>query len=106
MTRQYIRIWQWIDLSEIRKQLIIIGDTMGDCANCKEFGIDIRKTAECPQCHTIFKYAASRRSASYPGERFQVVKRLLELKADFQVIDYEDYQKLTGSQKAKDFFNS
>ena len=106
MTRQFLRVWQWHDIADITKHLVIIGDVAGDCASCREFGIDIKKTNECPKCHTTFKYIASRRISEHSGERFQITKRLQELKPGLVAIDYDDFQKITGSQKARDFFNT
>ena len=106
MSKQFLRAWQAFQLDEIKKHLLIIGDSVGDCSNCRELGIDIKQTAECPKCRTPFKYVASRRAATHPGERFQLPRRILELRPHLIVIDYEDYQKVTGSQKARDFFNS
>lgn len=106
MGKQLLRTWQIFELEEVVKHLVMIGDTHGDCANCREIGIDLKRTAECPQCHTVFKYAASRRAANHPGERFQVARRIQEIRPNLIVIDYEDYHKITSSQKARDFFNS
>ena len=106
MTKHCLRTWQTFDLDDVAKHLVIMGDLVGDCANCRELGINLKQTNECPKCHAVFKYIASRRSANYPGERFQLTRRLQELKPNLVVIDYEDYQKVTGSQKARDFFNT
>ena len=105
MTKQFMRKWQSFDMDDVTKHLVILGDLVGDCASCRELGIDIKQVSQCPQCHTEFKYIASRRVSNHPGERFQITKRIQELRPNWIVIDYDDYQKITGSQKARDFLS-
>lgn len=93
-----------MDIYRIKEHLIILGDVSGDCANCKEIGLDPWKAKECPHCKAQFEYIASRRSANHPGERFQIARRILEKRSDLTVIDYDDYQKTIGAQSARDFF--
>ena len=104
--KQSLRIWQMFDIQEVGQHLLILGDVVGDCANCRELGIDPWKATECPRCRTPFQFIASRRLATHPGERFQLARRILEQRPSLQMIDYEDYQKTLGSQKAKEFFRS
>ena len=63
------------------------------------------KTAAPPLCHTVFQFITSRRLATHPHERFQLARRVLGERPELQMIDYDDYQKSTGSQKAREFFN-
>lgn len=102
--RAWIRVWQEKELTEIEKHLLIVGDTLADCGQCRELGIDYRNATQCPKCGTTFSYITSRRFESNPGERFHIVKRLSETRRDLSWIDYDDYRKLTGRQKARDFF--
>lgn len=100
----WIRVWKDEHLPEIQAHLMIVGDLKGDCASCKELNLDYKTARQCPHCGTLFKYITSRRFESHPGERFQIVKRLSDLRKDLIWIDYDDYKKLTGREKAKDFF--
>ncbi|OGW79570.1 MAG: hypothetical protein A3G33_07175 [Omnitrophica bacterium RIFCSPLOWO2_12_FULL_44_17] len=102
----WIRIWAEKDLNDIQKHLLIAGDLMGDCGNCRELGISYKTAKECPKCKTPFKYVTSRRFASNPGERFRIVKHLHAARQDLTWIDYDDFKKLTGQQTARDFFSS
>jgi len=104
--QNWIRIWNQRDISEIQKHLLIVGDLMGDCANCKEIGIDYKTATECPKCKQQFKYFTSRRFETHRGERFQLIKRLHQVRNDITWIDYEDFKKITGQQKARDIFSS
>ena len=100
----WLRVWTRKNLSEIEQHLLIVGDARGDCASCREIGLDYKTVKECPQCHTMFKYVTSRRFETHPGERFGIVKRLNEARDDLVWIDYDDYKKLTGRQRAREFF--
>ena len=103
--KSWLRVWAEHDISEIEKHLLIVGDAMGDCAQCKELGLDYKTVKQCPNCKTLFSYVTSRRFESNPGERFQIVRRLCSVRGDLIWIDYDDYKKLTGRQKARDFFS-
>ena|SRR3989338_9094946 len=102
----WIRVWTTKDINEIQKHLLIVGDLMGDCAHCRELGIEYKTATKCPNCGTEFKYFTSRRFETHPSERFQIVKRVHMLRSDMLWIDYDDFKKLTGRQQAKDFFLS
>ena len=102
----WIRTWAEKDVSEIEKHLLIVGDLKADCASCRELGLDYKTVKKCPRCETAFMYVTSRRFETNPGERFQIVKRLNEIRNDLLWIDYDDYKKLTGRQRARDFFSS
>ena len=102
----WIRVWKDENLSDIGSHLMIVGDLTANCASCKELNLDYKTAKQCPQCGTAFKYVTSRRFESHPGERFQIVKRLHDVRQDLTWIDYDDYKKLTGREKAKEFFGS
>ena len=106
MGQHYLRCYRALDIEEIKKHLLIIGDLTGNCASCNALGINAYDTAVCPECGTAFKYIASRRLESHPAERFQLAKRLAEKRPDLVLIDYQDYQKVTGAKAARDFFSS
>ena len=102
---RWIRVWYEKDIAEIEQHLMMIGDLKGDCAQCRELNLDYKQVRQCPKCGTVFHYITSRRLESHPAERFQIVKRTNEIRPDLVCIDYEDYKKLTGRQKARDFFS-
>ncbi|MBI3317153.1 MAG: hypothetical protein HYZ85_04025 [Candidatus Omnitrophica bacterium] len=104
MAREYLRTFKVYDLDEVKEHLVIAGDLSGDCAKCRELGIDYLKAASCPQCGTPFKYIASRRLDSHPGERFQFARRIQEKRPDLIMIDHTDYTSAVGHKKARDFF--
>lgn len=106
MGREYLRVWQEFDVEEVEKHLLILGDLTGDCGACRELGIHYQDAKECPKCRTSFKYVASRRLETHPGERFQLASRLKARRPDLVFIDYEDYKKTIGRKKARDFFGN
>lgn len=104
MGREYLRSWSQFDIEEVERHLLILGDISGDCGSCRELGIRYQNAKECPRCKTTFKYVTSRRLETHPGERFQIVSRLKELRPELIFIDYEDYKKTMGRKKAREFF--
>ena len=100
----WIRVWTRKDISDVQKHLLIIGDTLADCASCREIGLDLKTAKRCPGCQAEFRYVTSRRFESHPSERFQIIKHLSESRSDLTWIDYEDYRKITGRQQAREFF--
>ena len=96
-----LRIWQSVDIRDIEAHLLIAGDTVGDCAQCRCLGISYDQTS-CPQCKTSFKYVTSRRIENHPAESFRIVQRLKEKRPDLIFIDYSDYKQLSGKMKGRD----
>ena len=92
------------DIAEIEQNLLVIGDSLADCGKCRELGLDYKTVKQCPNCHTVFSYVTSRRFGTHPGERFQIVKRLGQIRTDLTWIDYDDFKTITGRQRARDFF--
>ena len=104
MSQEYMRTFQAFHLDEVTHHLLIMGDLTANCASCNELGIDPHSARNCPHCGNEIKYITSRRLESNPGERFQFVRKMKERRPDLIVIDYEDYTKLLGKKKARDFF--
>ena len=100
----YIRVWQACQVEELTKHLLIVGDVVADCANCRELGIDWIQTRECPKCRTPFRFIASRHTGKLDKNRGTNIRRIKEKRSDLTFIDYEDYKEITGKQQARDFF--
>lgn len=94
---ELIRVWKEFDIKDISRHLLIVGLTSADCSNCRELGIDYHTVVSCPRCGTDFKYIASR------GKE---IRKIGGKRPDLIFIDFEDYKRIIGSTKAKDFFNS
>ena len=106
MGREFLRVYQEFDITEVQKHLIIMGDLSADCGSCRAFGLDGVAAKTCPQCGTPFKYVTNRRLEEHSVERFQTVRRIHGRRPDLIFIDYTDYQKTIGQKKARDFFSS
>ena len=102
---EYLRVWEERDLSEIGSHLLIMGDTLGDCAACRCLGIDLSKK-NCPQCKTEFRYLTSRRIETHSGEAFRIVRRSRQTRPDLLFIDYSDFKRLSDLAKGKSFLSS
>ena len=96
--QKYIRVYQDIDIKEIKSHLMIYGDLSASCGNCSamDFKMDI---VNCPQCKTEFKYVAFRNIKVH----WPKVQRLLEDRPHWKIVDFEDYSRILGVSKAFDF---
>ncbi len=102
MSRTFLRAYKAFDLEEVRRSLLIVGEVTANCAQCGEMGLDPKKIALCPNCGATFRYLASRRIDSNPGERFQYAARMANERPDLTLIDLTDFQKINSSAKARD----
>ncbi|MBU1852778.1 MAG: hypothetical protein KJ957_01880 [Candidatus Omnitrophica bacterium] len=93
---EFIRVWKNVDMQDISSHLLIVGEIKGECSGCRALGIDYREAKTCPQCNASFKYIAS---------RTKEVKRIKERRPDLIFIDFEDYKKVLGKIKARDFLS-
>lgn len=96
----FIRVWQEIDLNLLRKTLLIAGDPTGDCANCKEVGLNIITSKKCPKCGTEFKYVATRLQNNPSQARKLRLKR-----PDLIAIDLSDFKEGTARDNALKFMS-
>lgn len=94
---KYIRVWEYLDVTDVSSHLLIVGESTGDCSNCRTLGIDYAEAKTCPSCKTLFKYIASRTKEA---------ARLKTKRPDLICIDFDDYRKITGSMKARNLFDS
>src|SRR5512135_3733415 len=100
MSQHFLRTFKPFDLEEVKKSLLITGDVTGNCASCNALGIDPYQAKSCPECGTVFRFIASRRLETHPGERFQLARRLSEKRPDLMLLDLSDYQKAAGAKNA------
>lgn len=70
-----------------------MGVSSGDCAKCREPGIDYSRVKTCLKCGTDFKYVATR-----TGEARKINNKRLDL----IFIELEDYKKALGKTMARD----
>jgi len=94
----YIRVWQSLDLDDIKEHLLIAGDPTGDCANCKAIGIRISEAQVCPECGTPFRYIATR-LANNPRQ----ARMLKQKRGDLIAIELSDFKDATARKNARNF---
>ena len=88
MDKLLLRTFKEFDFDDVRAHMLIMGDLKGDCAACKEIGLDQYSVKTCPNCGVTFTYVTSRRLDGNPGDRFQLVKRMREKRPELVIIDY------------------
>jgi len=93
---EFIRVWQQFDLNDISEHLLIVGVSSGDCAKCRELGIDYSRAKTCPKCGTDFKYITTRTSEA---------RKINNKRPDLIFIEIEDYKKALGKMRARDIFS-
>ncbi len=103
MSRSLIRVWNELDIEEIRKHLFVAGELTANCENCQQLGIDFNTAALCPQCGTAFKYIAFRKKSRW-SEEISAISRLKEKRPDLVIVDYEDIKQASGKSKARQLF--
>lgn len=93
--KYYIRAWEELDLADIEKHLIVVGDLSSECFSCHKVGIDSKARA-CPGCLAIFKYLGFRRKvqASY-------LQKVREERPRIVIIDFDDFKKALGKRDAR-----
>jgi hypothetical protein len=91
----FLRVWQNLDIQDIEKHLIVVGELSAECFSCHKIGIDI-KANTCPNCNAFFKYMGFRRHAdgSY-------IHKLKEELPQMIFIDFEDLKKVIGKREAR-----
>lgn len=97
-----MRVYKEAAIEDVKAALLILGEVTGNCAGCGEMGLSHRDCVQCPNCGNTFRYIASRRIETHPGERFAFAKRIAVERPDLTVIDLADYHKHRTSAQARD----
>jgi len=97
MSEKCLRVFQKLDLNDIKKHLIVYGDLSASCESCQEVNIKFG-TAVCPGCKAEFKYAAFRNIKQHLPK----VYKLFEERPSLRIVDYDDFKKAYASKKAED----
>ncbi len=95
----HIRVFQSLNLDEIKKHLLVVGDLSAVCENCRKLDVKMESPV-CPECKTEFKFAAFR-SLKIPKAK---VAKLMAQRPSMKIIDFEDYTQAKGSSKLDDLF--
>ena len=95
---KFIRVYQDLDVKDIKPHLMIYGDISASCANCNAMDVKM-DVVNCPKCNTEFKYIAFRNIKVH----WPKVQRLVEERPHWKIIDFDDYSRVIGAAKAFDF---
>ena len=98
MNGKFIRVYQNLDINNIKSHLMIYGDLSASCANCSKMDFKL-DAAYCPECKTEFKYISFRNIKVH----WPKVQKLFQERPHFKIIDFEDYSRGIGAAKAFDF---
>lgn len=98
---EYMRIWQEVDLEDIKDKIIMVDDILGHCPNCKQIGIDLKDLKKCPSCSREFKYVTSKDAE---GGKIDIVLKTKKKLPHLTFVDYTDYIRITGKKEAETLF--
>jgi hypothetical protein len=100
--KNFIRVWKSFDASEVKKELLLIDDLYGTCANCKQLGLNYLKDKTCPGCKVVFKYVAT--NLKNLDDIKKILNRIESEKLNLTLIEKDDYTISTAKDAAKDLF--
>ena len=98
MSEKFLRVYKKFYIDEIKAHLLVYGDLGGSCAVCQKMDIKIDAT-HCPECKAEFKFIAFRN----PKVHMPKILKLSAERPQTAIIDYEDFSRLAGEQKAREF---
>jgi Zn finger protein HypA/HybF involved in hydrogenase expression len=90
-----LRVWNELDLADIEKYLIVVGELSSECFSCHKIDLEL-KAQRCPNCGTYFKYMGFRRKV-----QISFLKKVKEELSYLILIDFDDFKKATGSRDAR-----
>jgi len=100
----FIRIWQELDVDEIKKNLLIVGDLAADCGNCREIGLKYFEIEKCPSCGTIYKYVTFRADSVHSASFINKLRKLRQQNPNLIFVNYEDYKYSINKKAANNLF--
>ncbi len=93
--KSFIRVWEELDLADVEKHLLVVGDLSSECFCCHKLGIDSGAKA-CPGCSAIFKYIGFRRKLQIP-----YLQKIRAERPRIVIIDFDDFKKSLGKRDAR-----
>ena len=97
-----VRVWQNLNVDEVRQHLILVDDLYGSCGNCRQLGLNYVKDAQCSGCGTTFRYLATKLRS--PGEVARILKRIESDGLKLTVIDREDFERAAAHDSVSNLF--
>ena len=100
--KAFIRTAKEFDLDEVCQHLLVAGDLLGDCFNCREIGLNYTNVKVCPKCNNEFRYITSRKPTSFAPK---IISMLHNRRPDLVYIELEDVKQHKNRDKARDFLS-
>lgn len=94
----FIRIWQELDIKEIEKNLLVVGELSSRCFSCSHIGIE-NIVSSCAQCGSKFLYVGFMRPVTS-----KLLREVKEKLPSAVIIDFSDFKREIGKDKAKNIF--
>lgn len=98
MNEKLMRVYKKLDINDVKSHLMIYGDLAASCAHCQKMDVKL-ESVSCPNCKTEFEYIAFRNVKVHMPK----ILKLSQERPTLVIVDYEDYHRLTGEQKAREF---
>lgn len=95
MKKRFVRVWKELDVEEVAKKLIVVGELSAECFVCHNIGLDV-DTRICPYCQAGFRYMAFRRKVDGA-----YIARKQEAFPDMTFIDFDDFKHLREQNDAR-----
>lgn len=95
----YLRTWQELDLGDVGKQLLVVGELSAECYNCHNLGLD-SKDLSCPECGAKFRYIGFRRQVR--------PKDFIDFKREsprIELIDFSDFKRALSKKQARNILD-
>ncbi len=92
-----------MDPDSVKKQLILVEDLYGMCANCKQIGLNYLKDSTCPACKSEFRFIATR--LTKPHEIAKILARIKKEGLPLTLIDREDFDRAAAKDALGDLFS-
>ena len=93
--KNFVRVWEELDLADIEKHLIVVGDLSAECFGCHKVGIDSKARA-CPDCSAIFKYIGFRRKV-----QISYLRKVRDERPRIVIIDFDDFKRSLAKRDAR-----
>ena len=93
--KQFLRQWKELDLGDIEKHLVVMGELSGECFSCRKVGIDVKAKA-CPNCGVNFKYMGFRRKVTSA-----YIRKMKQEFSGITLIDFDDFKNLLNKREAR-----
>ena len=99
-SERYLRVYKKFYIDEVKAHLLTYGALSGMCANCKAMEI-ASDALKCPQCGNEFKFIAFQNMR----EHMPKVNKIAQERPHIMLIDYDDFKKLEGEEKARNILS-